>query len=98
MCIRDSYKAKAAIDTTVYRAADAIAAMTVIMGTRFIDISLKGFFMINMFLVLIWMLVVLLILKERKRWDGHSPIAAPPMSMMASEGMRLSAAAVETGE
>ena len=92
------YKAKAAIDTTVYRAADAIAAMTVIMGTRFIDISLKGFFMINMFLVLIWMLVVLLILKERKRWDGHSPIAAPPMSMMASEGMRLSAAAVETGE
>jgi len=71
------YKAKAAIDTTVYRTADAVAAMTVIIGTRFIDISLKGFFMINMALVVVWLVVALLILKERRKWDGVSPIAAP---------------------
>ena len=71
------YKAKTAIDTTCVRSADALAAVTVIIGTRFLQINVKGFFMLNLFLIVIWFFVALLILKERRGWDN-----------LASEGSR----------
>lgn len=65
------YKAKTAIDTTVYRSADALAAVTVIIGTRALDISVKGFFILNLFLIIIWFAVAILILRERRGWVGQ---------------------------
>ena len=66
------YKAKAAIDTTIFRAADTIAAMTVIIGTRFIEIGLKDFLKFNLGLIVIWLVIALLILRERRRWGTGS--------------------------
>ena len=69
------YKAKTAIDTMCVRSADALAAVTVIVGTRFLQTSVKGFLMLNIFLTIIWLIVAILILRERRGWDGKTPEA-----------------------
>ena len=82
------YKAKAAIDTTVFRSADAIAALTVLIGSRLIDIQFRGFIILNLCLIAIWILIALLILKERRAWDGVSPIGTAPMNEKALDDER----------
>lgn len=67
------YKAKTAIDTMCVRMADALAAATVIIGTRVLHVSVKGFFILNLILIVIWLIVALLILRERQGWDGNRP-------------------------
>ena len=63
------YKAKTAVDTICVRLADALAAATVISCTRFSNLSVKNFLMINFVLIVVWIIVALLILRERRRWD-----------------------------
>ncbi|MBR9913195.1 MAG: hypothetical protein GYB33_22880 [Gammaproteobacteria bacterium] len=63
------YKAKAAIDTMCVRFADGLAAITVIIGTRFFDASLRDFFIVNIVLILLWLLIAILILRERRQWN-----------------------------
>lgn len=67
------YKAKAAIDTMCVRTADALAAFTVIFGTRILQMSVKGLFLVNVVLIVIWLFVAILILRERKRSEQLAP-------------------------
>ena len=67
------YKAKTAVDTVCVRTADALAAATVIICTRFLTLSVKGFLVINIVLIFIWFFVALLILRERRKWDKEKP-------------------------
>ena len=62
------YKAKTAIDTTFVRAADALAAMTVMFGTRVCNITVSGFLVINISLIAVWLFIVFLILRERRKF------------------------------
>ena len=71
------YKAKTAIDTTVYRAADALAAITVILGTRLLKMSVQGFLMLNLILIMVWFLVALLIVRERRGWESEPRESSP---------------------
>ena len=65
------YKAKTAVDTVCVRLADALAAATVISCTRFSTLSVKNFLLINLVLIVVWFIVALLILQERRRWDAE---------------------------
>jgi AAA family ATP:ADP antiporter len=60
------YKAKTAIDTVCVRVADGLAAITVIVGTRLLSADLKAFFTFNLVLVVLWLVVGILIIRERK--------------------------------
>ena len=60
------YKAKTAIDTVCVRIADGLAALTVIIGTRLLSADLVSFFMFNLALIVIWLGVGILIIRERK--------------------------------
>ena len=60
------YKAKTAIDTVCVRVADGLAAITVIVGTRLLSADLKAFFTFNLILVVLWLLIGILIIRERK--------------------------------
>jgi AAA family ATP:ADP antiporter len=63
------YKAKAAIDTLCVRLADGLAAITVIVGSRFFHASITHFFILNIALILIWLLIAVMILQERRQWN-----------------------------
>ncbi len=64
------YKAKAAIDTMCVRFADGLAAVTVIIGTRFLGATTMEFFLLNIVIILMWLIVAVLILKERRKWEA----------------------------
>lgn len=66
------YKAKAAIDTMCVRFADGLAAVTVIVGTRILGINVKGFFTLNMIIIVVWFLVAVMILRERHLWKKNN--------------------------
>ena len=60
------YKAKAAIDTFFWRAGDLLQAVVVFLGTR-AALEISGFAAINLFFVVLWLLVVVLIYREHKK-------------------------------
>lgn len=66
------YKAKTAVDTAFVRTADALAAITVIFGTRVCKITVEGFLVLNIGLISIWLLVVYLIIQERRKFADAS--------------------------
>lgn len=66
------YKAKAAIDTMCVRFADGLAAVTVIIGTRVLNIGLKGFFALNIVIIIVWFVVAILIIRERRIWSKQN--------------------------
>ena len=77
------YKAKTAIDTVCFRVADGLAAITVIVGTRILSADTKSFFVFNLFLVIIWLGVGLMILRERSArrelWNAREAEEASPI-------------------
>jgi ATP:ADP antiporter, AAA family len=63
----EKYKAKAAIDTFFVRGGDAVAALAVFVGTTFFALRIERYAAINVFLVVIWIGLSLLIAKEYKK-------------------------------
>ena len=85
------YKAKTAIDTTFVRTADAIAAMTVMFGTRVCNITVKGFLVLNVSLIAIWLVITFLIIRERRKFtDAVMVDAALPDTAQLDDEMELS--------
>ena len=60
------YKAKAAIDTFFWRAGDVLQAVVVFLGTQ-AALSISGFAGINLFFVVLWLFVVVLLYREHKK-------------------------------
>ena len=61
------YKAKAATDTLFVRIGDGLAALTVLVGTQIILLSLKQFLVLNLFLVFAWGAVAAILAKEHQQ-------------------------------
>jgi len=61
------YKAKTAIDTLFMRTGDGLAALTVLAGTQFLVLPMKGFLVFNVVLALIWGGVAWVVVRENKQ-------------------------------
>ena len=61
------YKAKAAIDTLCVRFGDGLAALTVLLGTRVLNIGVEGFIWFNMALIGLWLSLAVLVVREHRR-------------------------------
>ena len=61
------YKAKAGIDTLCVRFGDGLAALTVLIGTRFLALPVEGFIWFNIALICIWLLLAGLVVREHQR-------------------------------
>jgi len=61
------FRGKPAIDTLYVRLGDGLAAITVLFGVHLLMLSTQGFFVFNIFLVLCWLVVGVLLVKEHRR-------------------------------
>ncbi len=61
------YKAKPAIETFFVRLGDGFAAMTVVVAVRFFALSTPTLFMFNVVLVVLWLSIALVVVREHRR-------------------------------
>ena len=61
------YKAKPAIETFFVRLGDGFAAMTVLIGVRFYALATRALFLFNVALVVLWILVGMIVVREHRR-------------------------------
>lgn len=54
----EKYKAKQAIDTFFVRAGDVVAALVVFVGTQMANLGARGFAIVNVALILVWLVLV----------------------------------------
>jgi len=79
----EKYKAKAAIDTFFVRGGDALAALSVFVGTTFLAMKLEKFAILNIVFVLIWLLLAYLIMRQyklKKDQQGAVPAGEPAVA------------------
>jgi AAA family ATP:ADP antiporter len=62
----EKYKAKAAVDTFFVRGGDALAALSVFIGTTWLALPIERYAIINVVMVIVWLGLCVLILKEYK--------------------------------
>ena len=61
------YKAKPAIETFFVRVGDGLAALTVFVGVRFYALATPALFVFNAFLVVLWLLLGVFVVREHQR-------------------------------
>ena len=61
------YRAKPAIDTFLVRLGDGLAALTTLVGVRFLALSTSAFFAVNVALAAAWLLVTVVVVREHRR-------------------------------
>ena len=61
------FRGKPAIDTLYVRLGDGLAAITVLLGVHLLALATEAFFVFNVFLVLCWLVVGALLVKEHRR-------------------------------
>lgn len=61
------YKAKAAIDTLCVRFGDGLAALTVLLGTRVLQVDITEFLHFNLVLIALWLILAILVVREHRR-------------------------------
>jgi AAA family ATP:ADP antiporter len=61
------YKGKPTIDSLFVRMGDGIAALTVLVGVQILALSTQSFFVLNVVLVLIWIAVAFVVIREHRR-------------------------------
>ncbi len=67
------YQAKTAIDTLFVRIGDGFAALTVLVGTRFIALDLVSFLLINVLLIFVWIGIAIFLVYENRRLRQLTP-------------------------
>ena len=66
------YKAKPAIDSLFVRMGDGSAALTVLIGVQILALSMKWFFVINVVLIVLWIVLALVVIRDRRRmWNSN---------------------------
>jgi AAA family ATP:ADP antiporter len=68
----EKYKAKQAVDTFFVRTGDLISAGIVFVGTSWLAFGVEGFAVTNLVLVLAWLAVAGLLLREHRRVVARS--------------------------
>ena len=72
MCIRDRYKAKLIIDTFFVRTGDLLSAGVVLVGSRFLSLSVRQFAPVNLMLAGAWLAVAIFVARQnRTRSEQH---------------------------
>jgi len=61
------YKGKPTIDSLFVRMGDGIAALTVLVGVQILALSTQSFFVLNVVLVLFWIAVAFVVIREHRR-------------------------------
>ena len=61
------YKAKPAIETFCVRLGDGLAAMTVVVAVRFFAVSTPTLFVFNVVLVVLWLAIAVVVVREHRR-------------------------------
>jgi AAA family ATP:ADP antiporter len=62
------YRAKAAVDTIFVRLGDGFAALTAFVGMNLLDVGLRALFAFNALIVVLWLALAILVVRERGRW------------------------------
>ncbi len=70
------YQAKPTVDTLFVRLGDGLAALTILVGTHVFLLGYKGFIVINVLLVFVWLGLSSYLHREHKRWTVAAD--APP--------------------
>ncbi len=68
------FRGKPAVDTLYVRLGDGLAAITVLIGVQLLSLSTTGFFAFNVLLVLVWLVVGILLVREHRRASAGEPI------------------------
>ena len=63
------YKAKPTIDTLFVRLGDGMAALTVLIGTRVVELTMTNFIFINLVLIVVWIILCIYLYQENHRWS-----------------------------
>ena len=66
------YKAKPVVDSLFVRLGDGFAAGTVLLGVRLFQLSTRDFFIVNVVLVLTWLSIAVLLVREHARLTAPS--------------------------
>jgi len=66
----EKYKAKQAVDAFFYRIGDLTAAAVVFVGTAWLGLGPRGFSVVNLLFVAVWLLLGLQIVRENRRLSG----------------------------
>ena len=61
------YKGKPTIDSLFVRVGDGIAALTVLVGVQLLALSTQSFFLLNVGLVFIWIVLAFVVIREHRR-------------------------------
>ena len=72
----EKYKAKQALDTFFVRAGDVLAAGLVLVGTQWLGLSIAGFARFNIALVIAWLGVAVLLIRENRALVARSAAGA----------------------
>jgi AAA family ATP:ADP antiporter len=67
-----TYKGKPTIDSLFVRVGDGIAALTVLVGVQLLALSTRSFFVLNVALVVIWILLAFVVIREHRRLSEQS--------------------------
>jgi AAA family ATP:ADP antiporter len=70
-----TYKAKPTIDSLFVRAGDGFAALTVLIGVRLMDFSVNSFFLVNIALVVVWLLISFWIVRRHRELTEQADAA-----------------------
>jgi len=70
----EKYKAKAAADTFFYRGGDALSSLTVFIGFKLLGFPLQSFAKLNVFVILIWIFLCALVIREYKKLKAKMAI------------------------
>lgn len=68
----EKYKAKVAIDTFFVRGGDTISALTVLVGTQLLSVTIEKYAFINVIGIGIWIAICFLVMKEYKKLKPKS--------------------------
>jgi len=74
----EKYKAKQAVDSFFVRLGDMAAAFVVFAGTGWFALEARGFALLNLAFVLVWLAIAVVLLRENRRLSGgHQPESLP---------------------
>jgi len=63
----EKYKAKQAVDSFFVRFGDLVSAVVVFVGTTWLALEVRGFALLNVGIVLVWLVVAVVLVKENRR-------------------------------
>lgn len=70
------FHGKPAIDTLYARLGDGLAALTILVGVQFLDLSTTAYFVFNVLLVLLWFVFAIVLIREHTKATREASQAA----------------------